>query len=171
MNSQKIISLVLTLILMFTLTACQSVDTATNDQTTKTDTEITDEYNLDKEHNKELENTTSNTEITNINEKYAEKWKSTGDEYYTLILSDYSNSTKTQEQLQEALDRVTLINNNMLDYIDERLEIELKRLQDFYQSGSIVPVEMSNYECKMYRDYALEMYRICNDMNISCDKP
>ena len=171
MNSKKIISLMLALIIMFILTACQSVDTSTTDQTTKNDTIITSEYNLDKEHSKELENTTSNAEITDINEKYAEKWKSTGDGYYTLILSDYSNSTKTKEQLQESLDRVTLIHDNMLEYIDERLEIELKRLQDVYQSGSIVPVEMSNYEYKMYRDYALEMYRICQDMNVSCNNP
>ena len=80
-------------------------------------------------------------------------------------------STKTKEQLQESLDRVTLIHDNILEYIDERLEIELKRLQDVYQSGSIVPVEMSNYEYKMYRDYALEMYRICQDMNVSCNNP
>lgn len=152
----------------YNYTASSQINTASDDCIPEM---YENSYELDIEYSTEKKSCISNIEITNINSNYAQKWRALGDNYYNLILSDYTSDTKTKEELQITINNVTTIHDNMLNYIDERLKTEYERLIYVYDTGTIVPIKLSQCEYKLYRYYALEMYTFCKDMYVDCEEP
>lgn len=128
-----------------------------------TDTDIPSELRnytlaveLDKEHERRLLNAQSNVEITEINSEFADKWKAEIDTNYQKLLAIADPSFKEK-----------LIASQTEWYIcaEKHIEERFAYLLEVYQSGTIVPIKVSEYKYNLYRERAIELFEMYDEFN------
>lgn len=110
---------------------------------------------LDKDYKSRLSKAKSNAEITEINSEFADKWKAEIDTNYQKLLTVADGSFREQ-----------LIASQKEWYVNaEKLtEERLAFLIEVYQYGSIVPVKVSEYEYNLYRERAIELFDMYEEL-------
>ncbi len=111
---------------------------------------------LDKEYSRRLSNAKSNTEITEINSEFADKWKNEIDTNYQKLLTIAEKSFREKLIISQAEWYIYA-----KKYIDERYEYLLEE----YQTGTTVPIIISEFECNLYRERAIELFEMYNKLN------
>lgn len=118
---------------------------------------------IEEAYQKESKSVGSNAELTQINEEYAAIWLARIDEYYERaeLYARRKNDSSLAEQIEAS-------RQSWSSYRTAQTEFAKSSLLSVYGSGSIVPVLLSDYLRVLYRDKAMELYKInlCSDLQI-----
>ncbi|MBE6713376.1 MAG: DUF1311 domain-containing protein [Ruminococcaceae bacterium] len=123
-------------------------------------------YSLDLEYERELALAKSNIELQEVDDKYAKKWEEKALEYLQAVEIAYANREdatvaelfkKNQAEWEEYYEKQT-------EFFQEIMDIE-------FTTGTIIPVHIVNYDLKLNRDRALELYYCCCRLWIEVEKP
>ena len=107
---------------------------------------------IDSEYKQQLLNAVSNVEVSKVHDRFTELWKSEIDSSINKI------NAIASESLQQALFKEQ---QEWESTATAMIDCRLCFYQQVYGSGSIVPVLMAEYKCQLYRDRAIslnEMY-------------
>lgn len=104
----------------------------------------------------------SNTAVVEINDTFSELWKEELNNTYNKIIAI------ANESLQQALFDEQ---QKWDDALSSKLECRLCYLQQIYGSGSIVPVLISEYRCQLYRERAIELNKMYEQLSSSEQAP
>ena len=101
-------------------------------------------------------------------DKYAEKWKQIADEYYNKIMAfdgilQLSDIYYSSEDLHIF---VTNMKTNWEAYNQVQCENYLKTLKAIYGPGTIVGPLSSDYKCNQYKEWALQLVSIAQQLHI-----
>lgn len=104
---------------------------------------------LDKEYERRVSAANANAEITDINSEFAEKWKAETDANYQKLLS------VANDDFKEAL-----VASQAEWYVNAEKDIEEKFMYfvNVHDFGSITPICVSKYEYNLYRERAIELF-------------
>lgn len=134
---------------------------STTDKPTDTDTKseldnYTAAIELDKELERRAANAQSNVELCQINLEFKDKWKEEIDTYYQKLLSIAGPDFQ-----QKLIESQTEWYINAEKHIDERFAY----FKEVYQTGTIVPIAQSYFECNLYRERAIELFQMYDELN------
>lgn len=124
------------------------------------------EYSLDLHYNQEISSAESNVEILNINQEYAKLWNEKINIYYKELIEKYSSNGQEETELIIIFEQ-TKWEKELPNKIEQKKEF----LLETYESGSIIPVELSEYEYMEYRYRALNLFNQCLELNIDVEFP
>lgn len=110
---------------------------------------------LDKEYERRLSNAQSNFEKSEINSEFAEKWKAEMNKNYQNLL------TVSWKFLKEKL---IASQAEWYIYAEKRIDEEYEYLLQEYTTGTIVPVLLSKFECNLYRERAIELFEMYDEL-------
>ncbi len=101
-------------------------------------------------------------------DKYTDKWQQIADEYYDKIMAyegidPPSDIFYTSEDLHTF---VTAMKTNWEQYSQQQYDQYCKTLLTIYQGGSIVGPLSASYQCKLQKQWALELVGICQQLLI-----
>lgn len=122
----------------------------------------------DFEADSKLPEYTSTAGMCQLYDKYTKKWQQVADEYYNKIMA-FDDLIQPSEIYYSAEDLHTFVANmktNWEAYNQEQCANYLKTLQAIYQGGTIVGPLIANYECNQYKEWALQLVAICQDLYI-----
>lgn len=111
---------------------------------------------LDSEYKEKISAAKSDIEITETNEEFAEKWKSeinTNYEKLSAVASDGFKEKLTESQAEWNI------------YAEKRTAEHFEYLLEEYESGTIVPVIQSEFEYRLYRERAIELFEMYSKLN------
>lgn len=187
---RKIVSLLLILSLSFTFASCGNSDDATqNSENTKTQSEISTEapitndnvvpeevvFSLDTEYRQDMNEAYSNYDKSAVNEEYALLWKEKADKYYDVLIAYYSSDEERFNDryisAEDMIENMQSMKDERRAYIEKQIEFYEAHLTAKYGSGSALPGALSKYILDMYREEALEVYRMCLDLYIDVEAP
>lgn len=126
---------------------------------------------LDNEYKERLALTKSNAETSNLNEEFAERWQKMSSEYYDLIFEiadkyeGYTNASKDLDFGEDLKQSLYASQNAWETYAQNRIDEERAALIMKYETGSIVPLLLSQFQYTLYRERAIELYNLY--MNLS----
>lgn len=135
-------------------TPIENGDNSTTENPAKTESEVS--FALDTEYEKAFSAAYSNVEKCQVNDDYADKWDEFAEEYYNKLLEIASNDFKSSLIVSQA---------EWEKYAEISKEMQLKYLQDVYESGSSVPVGNSYYNYTLHRERAIELYEMYTELN------
>ena len=145
-----------TTVLQETTTVLQETTTVPQETTTvpqETTVGQKDYYaEIDSEYKQQLLNAVGNVEVSKVHDRFTELWKSEIDSSIDKI------NAIASESLQQALFKEQ---QEWESTATAMIDCRLCFYQQVYGSGSIVPVLMAEYKCQLYRDRAIslnEMY-------------
>lgn len=124
------------------------------------------EFQTDNDYIKRKQNIKSNAELTNLNEEYAEIWHSKMDLYYQSLYDFYVSQDNTQ-----MICKTQLMKEQWDSYYTSQMSYYEKFIMSVYESGSIVPIKLSDCSRILYRNKAIELYYLCLDCMIKVDAP
>ena len=116
---------------------------------------------IDKNYNTQIKLTKSNSEITNLNSEYKNIWKELIDLYYQQLTEYYK---KEQNNHMQKILNANISNFN--DYVLNQMLFYEEIVLTKYETGSVVPILLSEYEMKLYRAKALELENILDQLGI-----
>lgn len=126
---------------------------------------------LDNEYKERLALTKSNAETSNLNEEFADRWQKMSSEYYDLIFEiadkyeGYTNASKDLDFGKDLKQSLYASQNAWETYAQNRIDEERAALIMEYETGSIVPLLLSQFQYTLYRERAIELYNLY--MNLS----
>ena len=106
---------------------------------------------IDSEYAQQLLNAESNLEVCKIHNRFSVLWKDEID-----IINDRINAIAS-ESLQQALFKEQQEWNSA---VSTKIDCRLQFFQQIYGSGSIVPVLIAEYECQLYRERAINLNKM-----------
>lgn len=116
---------------------------------------------IDKNYNTQIKLTKSNSEITNLNSEYKNIWKELIDLYYQQLTEYYK---KEQNNHMQKILNANISNFN--DYVLNQMLFYEEIVLTKYETGSVVPILLSEYEMELYRAKALELENILDQLGI-----
>lgn len=126
---------------------------------------------LDNEYKERLALTKSNAETSNLNEEFAERWQKMSSEYYDLIFEiadkyeGYTDASKDLDFGEDLKQSLYASQNAWETYAQNRIDEERAALIMKYETGSIVPLLLSQFQYTLYRERTVELYNLY--MNLS----
>ncbi len=113
-----------------------------------------------------LENAKSNVDKVNTNERYCELWEENINYYYNEIIKHFEDNNES-ELLQKTIETQAKWEEDCAQQVDYHNSL----LLSVYESGTIVPIKLSYFECEQYRQRAIVLYEQCLELNIDVDPP
>lgn len=133
-----------------------------------TDCEVPDPlYNLDSMMEKDLGESQSNAEYSQVYAKYTDEWKKLIDEYYQALL----NCDRPEWR---GYYLPTIIEEQQTRW-EEYAKAELEFIKDYnvclFQTGSGAGPANAKRTCELYRERALQLYSYCKEFHLECTAP
>ncbi|MBR0466574.1 MAG: hypothetical protein IJJ40_03670 [Clostridia bacterium] len=120
------------------------------------------EYEIDRTYLHKAKRISSNAELTSLNDEYARLYENKITVFFDII-SNYYTGIKDEKMAKLIED----LKDNWEQYSTIQKENYQKLIISKYGSGSIVPVKLSDYNRKINREKAIELYELCLSLNIA----
>lgn len=134
-------------------------DGHTNDTNTET-------FLTDIEYEKRRKETKSNVELTSLNEEFADIWKEKIRTYHNCLINRYE-----EENNHTMIDETNTAQNSWELYCQSQIDYYETAILSQYTTGSIVPIKLSNFERNLYRERAIFLYYLCQELMIDVVSP
>lgn len=129
-------------------------------------TNNSEEFSIDYNYEIRKKSVKSNAELTNLNEEFANIWQEKIGFYYQEIC-DYFISKSNNEMMNQTL--------SMQEKWNAYYKYQINYYEEFmlsvYDSGSIVPIKLSNYNLLLNRNKAIQLYYLCLNLGIEIKAP
>ncbi len=123
---------------------------------------------LDEEMKQAFFNDSTTASMVDISVEYRQKWQDVADEYYNKLMEydglvEYSEFSYSSEDFHTFL---SSMKTNWEEYYNVECENYYGILQSIHGPGTIVPVLMSEHQCELTREWAIELIDIASLLGI-----
>lgn len=124
------------------------------------------EFSIDINYNNEKKEINSNADLTNLNEKFSGIWKNEVNGYYTELKGYFLSKNNTA-----LYDETCFEQNSWEQYYEKQVGYYGNCLLCVYETGSILPLKLSNYSMRLNRNKAIDLYYFCLNLGIDVQPP
>lgn len=116
---------------------------------------------IDNRYLDSIQTKMSNAEYVQTTVDYANQYKELIDKYYNALLE------------ADNIDAENIVHTHTIweRYSEESLVAQKTYLEDIYGSGTIVPKFLVDYQYRLYRTRAIELFLMCRQNNMNVDGP
>ena len=189
---KKFLSLLLAVMLIFSLLGCnlrQGSESAKSEKTSSTTVKKEKAEDTDKEFVKPEGDTKTKQDyikeiddeyqemqyadeygttegMSRLAQRYAEKWEEVSDEYFKKLTAVDGRVTYKGKEYssKEFREYITDLKNKRLKEIEQKKEENLKELNEEYEGGSIIGPAASSYNYDLQMEWALELVEIYSEI-------
>lgn len=131
-------------------------------------------YCLDVQYENEAKEAESDEDLAELNETYANLWKSKADRYLEKLKEYYGEDINnhaygdyySEEQKADMLKKLIASQKDWDEYYENQTSFYKKYLETNHEADTDYSVEYYKYSMNLCRDRAIELYNMCNTLFI-----
>ncbi|MGM9636197.1 MAG: hypothetical protein ACI3YE_08615 [Candidatus Avispirillum sp.] len=129
-------------------------------------------YELDISYENEAKKTESDEDLAELNKRYANLWKSEADRYLEKLKKYYAEVKYNdefcidffgEEKIEDMFNKLIASQEDWEEYYENQTSFYKKYLAANHVADTDYSLEYYKYSMNLYRDRAIELYKMCSD--------